>query len=211
MGLGKLADKYQAGVQTHLVESLWEAAEAKRLFPDCSCDTAIYEQLGLLGHGPLIGAHFIFPEAEDIRILKKYGGYAVQCPDATVNVIAGIMRTAALADQGVLLGLGSDIAGGHCLGIYSQIARSVQFSKLKAFYEPEGNRAIPFAQAFYMGTKGGGALFGNVGSLEPGYAFHALVIGGLSDPWQKLTPAQVVERFCYLGETANIHRRIMGS
>ena len=208
-GLGQLAQKYQVGVQTHLVESIWEAQEARRLFPMCSCDTAIYEEAGLLAHGPVFGAHFIFPTEDDIRILKQYQGYAVQCPDATINVIAGIMQTAALSERGVSLGFGSDIAGGHNLGIYSQIARSVQLSKIKAFYEPENNRAISFAESFYIGTKQGGSAFGKVGSLEPGYSFDALVIGGVSDPLVKLTPGQVVERFCYLGETKHIKARYL--
>lgn len=209
-GLGKLAGKYAAGVQTHLVESRWEAAEARRRFPGCSCDTEIYERAGLLEHGPVIGGHFIFPLEEDIRILKKHDGFAVQCPDATISVIAGIMRTGALADRGVRLGLGSDLAAGHSPGIYSQAGRAVQLSKLKAFYEPEGNRALSFAEAFYMATKGGGALFGRVGSLEPGYAFDALVIGGVADGFQSLRPAQAVERFCYLGETRHIRARYLG-
>ena len=208
-GLGKLAEKYRVGLQTHLVESLWEAEEARRRFPECSCDTEIYERAGLLSAGPVIAAHFIFPAEEDVRILKKYNGYAVQCPDATISVIAGIMQTGALADRGVSLGLGSDLAAGHSPGIYSQAARAVQLSKLKAFYEPEGNRAISFAQAFYMGTKQGGGLFGKVGSLEPGYRFDALAIGGVSDPFARLSPAQTVERFCYLGETKHIHARYL--
>ena len=141
---------------------------------------------------------------EDIRILRKYGGYAVQCPDATVNVIAGIMKTAALSDAGVNLGLGSDIAGGHLPGIHTQAARSVQLSKLKAFYEPEENRSITFANAFHMATKEGGALFGKVGSLEPGYEFDALVIRDFSDPFRKITPEQTVERFCYTGNPSDI-------
>ena len=208
-GLGKLAGKYQTGMQTHLVESKWEAAEAKRLFPDCSCDTQIYEQAGLLEHGPVVGAHFIFPEEDDIRILKKHNGYAVQCPDATVNIIAGIMQTAGLARQGISLGLGSDLAGGHHPGIFRQAARAVQLSKLKEFYEPENNHAIPFAQAFYMGTKQSGSLFGKTGSLEKGYSFDALVIGGVSDPFLDLKPAQIAERFCYMGETKHIKARYL--
>ena len=203
-GLGKLGRKYRVGMQTHLVESRWEAAEAVRLNPDCSCDTRIYEEAGLLENGPVVAAHFIFPAGEDIRILKKYGGYAVQCPDATVNVIAGIMKTASLADEGVSLALGSDIAGGHLPGIYTQAARSVQLSKLKAFYEPEENRSIPFANAFYMATKEGGALFGKVGSLEPGYDFDALVIRDFSDPFRKIEPEETVERFCYTGNPSDI-------
>lgn len=208
-GLGALGRKYGVGMQTHLVESLWEAAEAKRLFPDCSCDTEIYERAGLLDNGPVVGAHFIFPSAEDIRILKKYGGWAVQCPDATISVIAGIMSAGALADGGVKLALGSDLAAGHSAAVYSQAGRAVQLSKLKAFYEPEGNRAISFAQAFYMATKQGGALFGRVGSFEPGYRFDALEIGGVADAFQSLTPAQTVERFCYAGETKHIRARYL--
>jgi len=203
-GLGKLGRKYRTGMQTHLVESRWEAAEAVRLNPDCTSDTQIYEKAGLLENGPVIAAHFIFPSEEDIRLLKKYGGYAVQCPDATVNVIAGIMKTASLADEEVHLALGSDIAGGHLPGIYTQAARSVQLSKLKAFYEPEGNRAISFANAFYMATKEGGSLFGKVGSLEPGYEFDALVIRDFSDPFRNIAPEETVERFCYTGNPADI-------
>ena len=203
-GLGTLGKKYGAGMQTHLVESRWEAQEAVRLNPDCRCDTEIYEKAGLLENGPVIAAHFIFPGEEDIRLLRKYDGYAVQCPDATVNIIAGIMRTAYLADEGIHLGIGSDIAGGHLPGIYTQAARSVQLSKMKAFYEPEGNRAIPFANAFYMATKEGGALFGKVGSLEPGYEFDALVIRDFSDPFRKTTPEETAERFCYTGHAGDI-------
>ena len=209
-GLGRLGAKYHAGMQTHLVESRWESAEAVRLNPDCACDTQIYEKAGLLENGPVVAAHFIFPSEEDIRILKKYGGYAVQCPDATVNVIAGIMKTASLADAGVRLALGSDIAGGHLPGIYSQAARSVQLSKLKAFYEPEENRSIPFSAAFYMATKEGGALFGKVGSLEPGYAFDALVIRSFSDPFRAISPEETVERFCYMGGPADILAGFIG-
>lgn len=203
-GLGRLGQKYGVGMQTHLVESRWEALESIRLNPDCSCDTEIYEKAGLLENGPVVAAHFIFPGENDLRILKKYGGYAVQCPDATVNIIAGIMRTAYLADEGIRLGIGSDIAGGHLPGIYTQVGRSVQLSKLKAFYEPEGNRAIPFANAFYMATKEGGALFGKVGSLEPGYEFDALVIRDFSDSFRKITPEETVERFCYTGNPRDI-------
>ena len=108
-GLGILGRKYQTGVQTHIVESRWEAAQALLDFPDASCDMEIYEKAGLLENGPVVMAHFLYPSEEDIRILKKYHGFAVQCPDSTANIIAGIMRNSYLADLGVNLSLGSDI------------------------------------------------------------------------------------------------------
>lgn len=208
-GLGKLGKKYHIGMQTHIVESKWEAAQALIDFPDASCDMDIYERAGLLENGPVVAAHFIFPSEEDIRLLKKYNGYAVQCPDATVNVIAGIMRNDALAGQGVRLALGSDVAGGQSLAVYTQAARAVQLSKLKWFYEPEDNRPISFPQAFYMATKQGGEIFGRVGSFEKGYRFDALVIGGVSDPFLKLTPQQIAERFCYSGTNEQILARFL--
>lgn len=208
-GLGKIGHKYSVGVQTHLVESLWEARESVRLFPDCGSDTGIYEKAGLLGNGPVVGAHFIFPQEEDVRILQKYNGFIVQCPDATVNITAGIMSAGALLDKGVRIGIGSDIAGGSNPGIYSQAGRAVQLSKLKEFYEPEGNRRISFEEAFWMSTKQGGELFGKVGSLEPGYLFDALVISNMTEPFCKLSPVQQVEKFCYLGEVKDIKNRYL--
>lgn len=208
-GLGALGRKYHVGVQTHLVESRWEASEALRLFPECSCDTEIYERAGLLGNGPVIAAHVIFPGHRDVEILRRYGGVAVHCPDATANIIAGIMGTAALDGQGVSIALGSDVGGGHHIGVYSQVARAVQLSKLKCFYEPEGNRPLTFANAFYYATKAGGSVFGAYGSLEKGYVCNALVIDGMEDRGYPLTPAQVVERFCYIGTPDNIRARYL--
>ena len=209
-GLGDLAKKYHTGLQTHLVESKWEAGQARADFPDVSCDTQIYEKAGLMENGPVVAAHFIFPSEDDIRILKEHGGYAVQCPDATVNVIAGIMPNRSLDEQGVKLALGSDIAGGHNIGIYGQAAKSVQLSKIREFYEPQGNGTIGFEEAFYMATKQGGEIFGNVGSFEKGYRFDALVLEGLEDPFMKLTTMQIVERFCYCGTKENIAARYLG-
>lgn len=208
-GLGALGKKYHVGLQTHLVESRWEAGEALRVFPDCACDTEIYERAGLMDNGPVVGAHFIFPTEADNSILKRHGGVAVHCPDATTNIIAGIMSVSGLQDAGVSISLGSDVGGGHSLGIYTQIARSVQLSKIKWFYEPEGSRPIPFTNAFYLATKAGGSVFGKVGSFEKGYVFNALVIDGMSDENLPLTPAQVVERFCYIGNPDNIKARYL--
>lgn len=206
--LGKLSDKYNVGVQTHIVESLWEAEEAKKCFEGCLCDMEIYEKAGLLKHKPFIAAHYIFPSELDLKLLKDCGGFAVQCPDSTSNVIAGIMRTGYLLDNDINLGIGSDIAAGEYLGIYRGVSSSVRLSKIKSFYEKE-NRSIDFSEAFYMATKMSGSIFGKVGSFEKGYDFDALVISGIEDDYEKLTPIEMAERFCYLGETTNISHRFL--
>lgn len=209
-GLGVLSEKYHVGLQTHLVESRWEAQEALRIYPGYRCDAEIYERAGLMENGPVVGAHFIFPSEADTAVMKRHGGCAVHCPDATTNIIAGIMGVSPLQKDGVCLALGSDVGGGHSMGIYTQIARAVQLSKLKWFYEPENASPITFTNAFYLATKAGGKLFGKMGSFEKGYLFNALVIDGMADLNIPLTPAQVVERFCYIGNTDNIKARYLG-
>ena len=96
---------------------------------------------------------------------------------------------------------------GHGIGIYRQVARAVQLSKLKEFYEPQESKTITITQAFYHATKESGSVFGKVGSFEKGYAFNALVIDNMEDPWTKMTAEEKLERFCYIGDDRNIKAR----
>ncbi|MBR0474988.1 MAG: amidohydrolase family protein [Erysipelotrichaceae bacterium] len=208
-GLGELAGKYDVGLHTHLVESIAEAAWSKELFPMCASDGEIYEMTGLLqGNGPKIFAHVIFPTEVEERILKQYNCTSVHCPDATTNITAGIMPASKMLDNGYSIAIGSDVGGGHFTGIYRQISRAVQLSKMKEFYEEDYKRLI-FAEAFYMATVNGGKVFGNIGKIEPGYKFNALVIDGMQDDGYKITTEQCVERFCYIGDDRNIVARFI--
>lgn len=206
--LGKLGKKYHCGLQTHLCESKAEVEWAMSLFPQYGCDCEIYEKAGLLDQGPAIFAHVIFPTEQDIQLIKQCGGMTVHCPDATTNITAGIMPTHRLTEQGIPISLGSDVAGGEAFPVYRQIARAVQLSKLKEFFEPENSR-ISFVHAFYMATNAGGSCFDRVGVLEPGYRFNALVIDGVEDEGFMLSPLERLERFCYAGDDRNIAARYL--
>ena len=208
-GLGKLAQKYACGLQTHLAESIAEVRWMHELFPAYKSDADLYENAGLLECGPVIFAHVIFPEEEDLALIRRHSAVSVHCPDATVNITAGIMPLAALQEQGFRLALGTDVGSGAGCAVYRQIAQAVQLSKLKEFFEPDGNARITFANAFYMATKGGGSVFDRVGSLEKGYRFNALVLDGLEDSFAPLSPEKRLERFCYAGDDRNITARFL--
>ena len=206
-GLGKLAEKYDVGVQTHLVESKAEAAWAKELYPECESDGQIYESCGLLqGSGPKIFAHVIFPTAIEERILKRYDGVSIHCPDATSNVTAGIMPVSQMHEKGLKIALGSDVGGGHFLGIYRQVARATQISKMKEFYEEDCKR-IRLANAFYMATVAGASVFEKAGKLEKGFRFNALVLENMLDKEYETSLEDALERFCYIGDERNIKER----
>lgn len=106
--------------------------------------------------------------------MKKHGSLSVHCPDATVNIVAGIMPLQQMASEGLKIAMGSDVAGGHGIAIYRQVARAVQLSKLKEFYEPAESKTITTTQAFYHATKEAGSVFGKVGSFKGDMHFKAL-------------------------------------
>lgn len=202
-GLGRLGEKYGCGVQTHLCESLAEVDWTLKLFPDYRADAEIYERAGLLDKGPAVFAHVIFPSEHDLEILGRHKAVSVHCPDATCNIIAGIMPACNMLKSGQRLAIGSDVGAGSAVPVYRQIASAVRHSKIKEFYEPE-NKKLSFPQAFYMGTKGGGSIFDRVGSLEKGYRLNALVLDGLDEEVCPLSAAERLERFCYTGDDRNI-------
>ena len=206
-GLGKLAQQYHCPMQTHLVESREQVAFTMGLFTEYGSDAEIYQRAGLMENLSIF-AHVIFPTAGDLKILKQTNSICVHCPDATANITAGIMPLVWLADMGVSIALGSDVGGGHGIPVYRQIARAIQLSKLKQFYEPEQQR-VTLARAFYHATKAGGSVFGNVGAFEKGYRFDALVLEGLSDAGYTLSPIERLERFCYIGDDRNIAERYL--
>ncbi len=205
-GLGKIAKRYRCGIQTHLCESKAEVQYAMELFPGYRSDAEIYAKAGLLENVPSIFAHFIFPSHMDKELLLQAGSFTVHCPDATTSVTAGIMPVAGLAKEGIQIAMGTDIGAGQSAAVYRQIARAVQLSKLKEFYEPENER-ITFKQAFHMATRVGGSCFGRIGAFENGYHFNALVIDGLEDKNSVLSPESRLERFCYAGDDRNIIAR----
>ena len=182
-GLGKLAKKYACGLQTHLAESIAEVQWMHELFPTYKSDADIYEKAGLLECGPVIFAHVIFPEDEDLALIHR--------------------------KQGCRIALGTDVGSGAGCAVYRQVAQAVQLSKLKEFFEPDNNSRITFANAFYMATKGGGTVFDRVGSLEKGYRFNALVLDHLEDEFAPISPEKRLERFCYAGDDRNIIARYL--
>ena len=96
------------------------------------------------------------------------------------------------------VGLGSDIAGGHTESILRAVCDAVQVSKLYWRLVDDGAVPLTFCEAFYLATKGGGAFFGSVGSLERGYDFSAVVLddSSLRHPFA-LTIPQRLERAAY--------------
>ncbi|MBQ1899393.1 MAG: amidohydrolase family protein, partial [Erysipelotrichaceae bacterium] len=141
------------------------------------------------------------------RILKEYDGISVHCPDSTSNITAGIMPAMKMSRKGLKIALGSDVGGAHFLAIYRTIARAVQISKMKEFYE--GDERVKLANAFYMATVNGGSVFDRVGKIEKGYRFNALIVEDMLEKEYHTSLSDALERFCYIGDERNILYRYL--
>ena len=202
---------YGIPVQSHLSESKGEIDFVKRLRPNDPFYGASYNEYDLFGKNDDIGtdvktvmAHCVWSTDEEVALMKQNGVFVAHCPASNMNLSSGIAPIRKYLDLGLHIGLGSDVAGGHSISIFRAITDAIQVSKLYCCMVNSDNTPLVFSEAFYLATKGGGAFFGNVGSLEAGYAFDAVVLDDSVLPHpQHLNLAQRMERAVYLGLDTN--------
>lgn len=207
-GLSNLSIKYKAPIQSHLNENTSEILWVKELFPSSKNYASVYNDFKLFGQNKTIMAHCVYNNDDEIDLMAENGVYAAHCPYSNYNLSSGIMPVRKYLDKGVPMGLASDISGGNSLSIPNVIAGTIQASKMVWLNTEKELSPLTFSEGFFLGTKGGGSFFGNVGSFEKGYDFDALVIddGSLSDI-KELTIEERIQRFVYIGDDRNIVER----
>ena len=203
---GELAAKYQLPVQSHLSENKDEITLVQTLEPGSTSYGDAYDRYGLFGQTPTVMAHCVFTEGEELELMKRRGVMVAHCPTSNLNVTTGIAPVRQFLDEGVRVGLGSDISGGHDLSIFRVMVYAIQVSKLH--YQRDHSRSfLTLSEAFWLATKSAGSFFGRVGSFEPGYEFDALVIDDRDLNHDHYSLLERLERFIYLGDDRQIERR----
>ncbi|MBR4918699.1 MAG: amidohydrolase family protein [Bacteroidales bacterium] len=203
---GELAAKYQLPVQSHLSENKDEIALVQSLEPGSSCYGDAYNHYGLFGQTPTVMAHCVFTEGEELALMKRNGVMVAHCPTSNLNVTTGIAPIRQFFEEGLRVGLGSDISGGHDLSIFRVMVYAIQMSKLH-YQRNRERRFLALSEAFWMATKSAGSFFGRVGSFEPGYEFDALVINDSDLNHDNYSLLERLERYIYLGDDRQIEKR----
>ena len=202
-GLAEIQRTYCLPVQSHLSENQSEIAWVKELCPGTSFYGEAYDQFGLFGgeNCPTIMAHCVYSSDAEISLMKKRGIFIAHCPQSNTNLSSGIAPARRYLDEGLHIGLGTDIAGGHSLSMLRAVADAIQVSKLRWRLVDDTLKPLSFEEAFYMATMGGGAFFGKVGSFLEGYEFDALILddSSLRHP-QHLSARERLERLVYLSD-----------
>lgn len=201
-GLGALAAAYGLGVQSHLDENLDEIAWVKELHPEYESYAAVYDGMGLLGPDTLM-AHCIYMTEAETQLMKERGAWVVHCPSSNINVRSGIAPVRRYMNEGLNIGLGSDISGGHTLDMAAVLRRTIECAKLLWRLQGVGPH-LSAPEAFYLAGRGGGAYFGKVGAFEPGYDFDAVVVDDRGDPDSLGDMTRRFEKMIYTTRAADV-------
>ncbi len=207
-GLADLAIKYDLKIQSHLSENRSEINWVKELHPDCENYIDVYEKYGLLIDNKTVMAHCVYSDDKEIDKMIKHNVTVAHAPISNGNIASGIAPIMKFCNNGVNVGLSTDISGGHEINMTKVITYGETFGKLKWVEENSSNDFYGTNEYFYMATKGSGDYFGNVGSFEKGYDADFLVIEDSKlDDINKRTAEERFKRFIYLGSSENIESR----
>jgi len=206
-GLSELQKEYKLPVQSHLSENPSEIAWVKELCPEAGSYGDAYNKFGLFGgeDTPTIMAHCIWSKDGEEELLKNNRVYVAHCPQSNTNLASGIAPIRRFLRNGIHVGLGSDVAAGYHTSIFRAMSDAIQVSKLYWRLLEQEDAPLTLAEAFYLGTIGGGSFFGKVGSFDEGYEFDAVVIddSSITTPHQ-LSIESRLERIIYLSDNSHI-------
>lgn len=207
--LKQLQRDYDLPMQSHLSENFSEIAWVQELCPQSAFYGDAYDQFGLFGKDcKTLMAHCVHSDDREIARMKENGVFIAHCPESNMNLSSGIAPAKKFLEEGLHMGLGSDIAGGTTENLFRAMAHALQASKLRWRLIDDTLPPLTVPEVFYLATKGGGTFFGKVGSFEAGYAADMIVLDDsrLQHP-QPMTPKQRLERLLYLADDREIYAK----
>ncbi len=182
-GLGELAAETGCHVQTHCSESDWEVGHTASRFG--ASDVEVLDRFGLLAPHTVL-AHSNFVNASDRARMRAKDAAIAHCPLSNFYFAGAVAPVRQALDEGVRIGLGTDISGGHSAFLFDSARMAMAASRaLDRGVDPEQGAvsrgkpgsSIDVVEAFWLATRGGGEALGlPIGTFEPGQAFDALAI-----------------------------------
>jgi guanine deaminase len=205
--LGDLAVRYGLPVQSHISESEGDVRMVRERYGKTPY-AKVYQGYRLFGQTPTVMAHGIYLTKQERVLMKRKQVTLAHCPVAISNIPSGkTIPLRRFLEEGVNVGLGSDIGGGHTLNMMRIMESTVHYSKFQQLIDH--SRPLSILEAFALATVCAGKVFGRTGSFKAGLFFDGLVIDD-----KELSPAsggysirERVERFLYEGDYRYILKR----
>lgn len=167
--------------QTHVSEDRGEIAEVGRLFPDAIDYVDVYDRAGGLGEWTVL-AHGVHLSDRELARLVETDSHVAHCPVSNLFLASGMMPLGRYLDAGLSVGLGSDVAGGPELSIFSamRVGFYVQHARRVAGFDgADDGRLLEPLDWLRLGSLGGAQALGlgaTIGSLELGKEADVILV-----------------------------------
>jgi guanine deaminase len=161
---GRLASEHpDVYVHTHLAEDDDEVELIAKQFPWSVSYLDVYEHFGLVRERSVF-AHCLHLDDRDRKSLSEHGGAIAFCPTSNLFLGSGLFDLRSANDQGIRVGLGTDVGGGTSLSVLRTASEAYKVLHLQG-------QALPPFDALYLATLGAArALYleDKIGNFEPG-------------------------------------------
>jgi 5-methylthioadenosine/S-adenosylhomocysteine deaminase len=151
------------GIHTHLSETEFEVLESIKNFG--KRPIVLMNEIGLF-KVPVIAAHVVHPDSEEIKILSENNVSVAHCPSSNMKLASGIAPISKMTTAGINITLGTDGAGSNNrLDVLNEARMAALLAKVGG-----DATAVPATQALRMGTVNGAIASGwvNAGTITPG-------------------------------------------
>ena len=214
-GLGELAKTYKdIHIQSHVSESDWEHGYAIERYG--IHDATALDKFGLINERTIL-AHACHLSEEDMKLLAERGASIAHSPISNAYFANAVLPVKTFQENGLNVGLATDISGGYSPSMYTAIRQAVISSRMlndgvnPALASDKRGRkdsSITLNRAFYLATAGGGkALKLPIGKLEKGYAFDIQILKideSIPHFYEELSDIDVLHKLLLLSESSNI-------
>lgn len=186
-----LASDAGAHWQTHLAEDRGEVEQVLRLFPEARSYTDVYDRAGALGPRSVF-AHAIHLSDAELARLVETGSRVAHCPPSNLFLASGVMPLARYLEAGLHVGLGSDVAAGPDVSLFTVMRVGAYTQNAFRVVGRDARPTLRPLDWLRLGTLDGAralGLEGSIGSLEVGKELDAILVDpSRTDPVPGLEP-----------------------
>ncbi|EXJ84898.1 hypothetical protein A1O3_05573 [Capronia epimyces CBS 606.96] len=163
--LGALAKAEDLRVQTHISENLSEISLVKQLFPDQTTYTDVYDHHELLTPRTIL-AHAVHLSQDEMRLIKQRKTKISHCPASNSALGSGFCPVRVMLDEGLEVGLGTDVSGGYSTSILDAVRNACMVSRHVGYVNGGDSRYnLGVAEGLWLATVGGAKVVGMQGRL----------------------------------------------
>ncbi len=180
--LGALHKETNHPIQTHVSENHSEIALVAKLFPNSSSYAHVYDTHGLLTRHTVL-AHAVHLTPDERILIKHRGSKVSHCPVSNTSISSGLCPVRTLLDEGIDVGLGTDVSGGYSASILVAAREAAMVSRTIAALatedEDRDRQKLSVEECLYLATRGGAKCLGledKVGAFEVGMRWDAQMV-----------------------------------